>query len=191
MKKLLTLLLSVTMLTQPVFAAYMAYPMGDGSVEVTGVKNPDKETTFLIKNASGTDIVDLGQVGMGDEEFSKILYIGEPDGLTYNVEVGDEILQVKNVSAQTALAELEAASYTDFESVMNVYNKIFKADTGIMNYISDKEAAYKALADFDFTSPENVADEYALALEEVINNEKQKALEEAKRKEQEESEMTD
>jgi len=177
MKKLLTLLLSVSLIAQPVFASYMAYPMGDGSVEVTGMKDPDKETTFLIKNISGTDIVDLGQVGAGDDEFSKILYIGEPDNLTYNVEIGSETVKVKNVSAQTALAELEEASYTDFESVMNVYNKIFKADTGIMDYISDKEAAYKALADFDFTSPENVADEYALALEEVINNEKQKALE--------------
>lgn len=177
MKKLTVLILVLLMISQSVLgASYSAYPLGDGRVEITGTKNPDKETTFLIKNNEGTKLIDLGQVGAGDEEFSKILFINTPDGNTYNVEIGAETISVKNVSPAQALSELEAASATDFENVLMTYNKIFNADASLIIPVCDKENAYNILAAKDFSSPENVADEYAEIVEDVINNEKQQAL---------------
>ena len=127
MKKLIVLLLVLLMISQTALAAsYSAYPLGDGRVEITGTKNADKETTFLIKNSAGTKLIDIGQVGMGEEEFSKILFIGSPDSSIYNVEIGNETVSVKNISSLQALAELEAASADEFESVLMPYNKILE-----------------------------------------------------------------
>ena len=139
MKKISVLLLVLLMISQSALAAsYSAYPLGDGRVEIIGTKNADKETTFLIKNNEGTKIIDVGQVGAGEEEFSKILYISDPDNVTYNVEIGSETVQVKNVTPSGALSELNSASAADFESVLNTYNKIFEADTSLIDVQSSK-----------------------------------------------------
>ncbi len=177
MKKLSLLLLALLMISQTALCApYSVYPLGDGRVEVTGTRNADNETTFLIKNIAGTSLLDVGQVGIGEDEFSKILFIGTPDGLTYNVEIGNETIQVKNISAADALAELEAASAAEFENVLISYNKIFNADTSLMKPIYGKNVAYDALVDYDFTTPQNVASEYAGVLSVIVNNEKTIAL---------------
>ena len=109
MKKLTVLLLVLLMISQTVIgASYSAYPLGDGRVEIIGTKNPDKETTLFIKSADGTKLIDLGQVGAGEDEFSKILFIKTPDENTYNIEIGAEVISVKNISPEKALEELEA-----------------------------------------------------------------------------------
>ena len=177
MKKILISLLVLLMISQTALCAtYTAYPLGDGGVEIIGPKNPDSETTLLIKNSSGTMLLDIGQVGAGEDEFSKILYISSPDNATYTVEIGNETVEVKNVTPSTALDELNSASAADFESVINTYNKIFNADTSLMDAVCDKPAAYEALADKNFTSVANVPSEYASVLAEVAEAEKATAL---------------
>ncbi len=177
MKKLSVLLLVLLMISQTALAAsYSAYPLGDGRVEITGTKNADKETTFLIKSLDGTKLIDVGQVGTGEEEFSKILFIKTPDGNIYNVEIGEETVPVKNVSPAQALLELESASASEFKNVLMPYNKIFNADVSLITPVYDKENAYNLLAEKDFSAPENVATEYADVIGDVINNEKENAL---------------
>lgn len=177
MKKILISLLVLLMISQTALcAAYTAYPLGDGRVEVVGSKNPDSETTFIIKDLTGTKLVDVGQVGAGGDEFSKILYISDPDNSTYNVEIGSSVVQVKNVTPSVALSELNSASAQDFENVLNTYNKIFEADTSLIIPVCDKETAYAELADKTFTAPDKVAEEYAEVLEKVTDAEKNTAL---------------
>lgn len=177
MKKLSVLLLVLLMISQTALAAsYSAYPLGDGRVEITGTKDADNETTFLIKNNDGTKLIDVGQVGTGEDEFSKILFIKTPDGNIYNVEIGEETVPVKNVSPAQALTELEAASADEFENVLMPYNKIFNADVSLITPVYDKGDAYNKLAAKDFSTPGNVASEYAAVIAEVINNEKENAI---------------
>ncbi|MBR5505742.1 MAG: S-layer homology domain-containing protein [Clostridia bacterium] len=178
MKKILVLVLSLMLICQTALCAgYKAYPTGDGHVVVTGTKNAKFETTFLIKDSTLSKLIDVGQVGMGSDDFSKTLYISSADDLIYTIEIGSESVQVKNVLPSTALAELNAAPANELGGVLDGYNKIFNADLALLSAIVNKEAAYESLAGFEFTSPENVASEYEAALAEILNNEIADALE--------------
>ena len=177
MKKTLLLFLALVMLSQSALCApYAAFPHGDGSVGVTGTKNPDSETTFLITDGNGV-ILDVAQVGAGEGDFDITMYVTDvPDNLDYTIEIGSHGLDFTNADEAHALADLNAASSAEFGSCIATYNRIFEADLSIIEPVCDKAAVYELLAAHTFATAGDVAPDYADILSAHIQDEVTSAL---------------
>lgn len=157
--------------------AYELYPSGDGKIIVSGKMDYDYATGMVVYSADGSQIVSIGQVPEGDGDFEYVLPLGTADGQEYTVIIkGETELTIKNISAQEALSELNLAASEAVAETVRKYKYIFGFDLSLLDAVYDKESAYTALADQSFTFAENAASEFADALSDVINNEKQNAL---------------
>jgi len=145
MKKTLILLLALLMISQSALCAYNAYPCGNGWVEVTGIKKPNAETTLLIMDSAGASVLDVGQVGKGDDVFSKKLWIGAPDGLTYNVEIGTETVEVINISAEYVDSALSLIAQSKSSEAISKYLGLFEVDVAGFASIAGKNRIYDYL----------------------------------------------
>lgn len=177
MKKTLVLLLALVMISQTALCApYAAFPHGDGSIGITGTKNPDTETTFLITDGNGV-ILDVAQVGAGEGDFDITMYVTDsPDNLSYTIDIGSHEIEFTNADEIQALADLNAASSEEFGSIIATYNRIFNADLAIIEPVCDKAAAYELLAAHTFATTNDVAPDYADILMVYIQDEITSAL---------------
>lgn len=179
-KKLLVLLLTFCLISQCALgagAAFEVYPLGDGSIEITGQKDSVKETTIMAFDNTSNTLLGAAQIGTGDDEYSVILYIGSPNGDTYAVRVnGGDIYYVKNVSASDAIVELEAASSGEIADVLEKYSKMFGLNMTNMEFLVNTDAVYEKMTELTFSSAEDVAAKFEKAIEEEIKAEMAAAL---------------